>query len=279
MQLINFNGQIQSENVPVIHSWNRAFRFGDGLFESIAVAKGAIPFLDDHWNRLTSGVKFLSLELAPGFDKNALEKSVLELLPLNSIEGNAYARVMIFREGKGRYSPDEMQAGYVIEVEPVQGNLFQLNDKGLSLGLFTEAMKSIDGLANYKTCSSLVYVLASIYKSKEGLDDCVIFNSRSNICESTNSNVFLVKDNIILTPSLEEGCINGVMRKQIIAIAKNNGFAVNETVIENEMLGHADEVFLTNAVSGIRWVGNCGNRQYANKVSSSLSDYLRASIS
>jgi branched-chain amino acid aminotransferase len=162
-----------------------------------------------------------------------------------------------------------------VETEPLQGELFELNEIGLTIGLFADAAKSIDKLANYKTCSALVYVLASIYKSKAGLDDCLILNSRSNICESTNSNVFLVKDNTIHTPSLEEGCIRGVMRKQIILLGKKNGLAVNETSVEPEKLKQADEVFLTNAANGIRWVQRFGSVRYENKISHLLSSSLK----
>jgi len=277
LRVINFNGNIQSENVPAIHSWNRAFRYGDGLFESIAVAKKSIPFLDDHWNRLKSGAELLSLELPADFTRAFLQNKILEILSLNSIDGNACARVMLYREGRGRYNPDEMQAGFVIEAEPLD-ELFGLNKKGLAIGLYTDVYKPIDQLSNFKTCSSLVYVLASIHKSKSGWDDCLILNSRSNICDSTNSNVFLVKNGELHTPSLNEGCISGVMRKQVIAFAKKSGFTVNETAIKTDMLRLADEAFLTNAVSGIKWVGSCGSKQYKNEVSATLSASLHAFV-
>lgn len=279
MRLINFNGSIQSENIPLVYAWNRSFRFGDGLFESIAVKEKTIPFFEAHWERLTQGAQLLALELPQDFTKKFLEKSILELLSLNAIAGIAYSRVMLYREGRGRYAPDEMRAGFMIEVEPIQGELFQLNQKGLTIGLFTEVNKSIDRLSNFKTNSALAYVLASIHKTKAGWDDCLILNTRSNICDSTNSNVFLVKEKIISTPSLNEGCINGVMRRQVIALAKTNGFTVQESAVEMEMLRQADEIFLTNAVNGIRWVQQYGNVQYLDKVSSELSFALRKLVS
>jgi len=275
MRLINFNGTIHSENVPAIHSWNRAFRYGDGLFESIAVAKNSIPFLDDHWKRLTEGARLLSLELPADFTKESIPKLITELLLLNGIEGNAYARVMLYREGRGRYHPDVMRAGFVVEAEPIRGELFELNEKGLTIGLFPDTAKSIDLLSNFKTCSALVFVLASIYKSKSGWDDCLILNSRSNLVESTNSNFFLVKGKMLSTPSLAEGCINGVMRRQIMSLAAKNRLTVKETAIEPAMAQEADEMFLTNAVSGIRWVESYGNKRYGNEISTLLSDKLQ----
>ncbi len=278
MRLINFNSSIQSENIPIVYSWNRAFRYGDGLFESIAVGEKSIPFFDDHWNRLTQAAQLLALELPTVFTKEFLRKAILELLSLNAIAGNAYARVMFYREGRGKYAPDEMQAGFMIEVEPIQGELFELNKKGLNIGLFNEVNKAVDQLSNFKTSSSLVYVLASIHKSKAGLDDCLILNTRSNICDSTNSNVFLVKDKTISTPSIQEGCINGVMRKQVIAIAKENGFTTQETAIEAEMLRNADEIFLTNAVQGIRWIERYGKSVYTNKTVAALATELKKAV-
>jgi branched-chain amino acid aminotransferase len=186
---------------------------------------------------------------------------------------------MLYREGKGRYNPNEMCAGFMIEVDPIQGELFQLNQKGLTIGLFTDVNKSVDQLSNFKTNSALAYVLASIHKTKEGWDDCLLLNTRSNICDSTNSNVFLVKEKILSTPSLDEGCINGVMRRQVMALAEANGFTVKESAIEIEMLRQADEIFLTNAVNGIRWVKQFGNHEYENKISSRLSAALRKLVS
>ncbi len=279
MRLINFNGSVQSENIPLVYAWNRAFRYGDGLFESIAVGEKSIPFFDDHWSRLTQAAQLLSLELPINFTKEFLRKAIPELLSLNTISGNAYARVMLYREGRGRYAPDEMQAGFMLEVEPIQGALFQLNEKGLNIGLFTDVSKSVDQLSNFKTNSAVAYVLASIHKTKMGFDDCLLLNTRSNICDSTNSNVFLVKDKIISTPALSEGCINGVMRKQVITLANENGFSVNATAIEAEMLRHADEVFLTNAVNGIRWVHRYGNKEYDHKIASTLSGALKKRVS
>jgi len=279
MRFLNFNGSIQSENIPLVYAWNRAFRYGDGLFESIAVGEKSIPFFDDHWNRLTQAEQLLSLKLPIAFTKEFLQKAIPELLSLNAITGNAYVRVMLYREGRGRYAPDEMQAGFMIEAEPISGELFALNQKGLTIGLFTDVNKAVDQLANFKTNSALAYVLASIHKAKNGWDDCLILNTRSNICDSTNSNVFLVKEKTISTPALSEGCINGVMRRQVITFAKANEFTVQETAVEIEMLRHADEVFLTNAVNGIRWVQRYGDREYGNKIAASLSAALRKLVS
>lgn len=276
MRFINFNGQIQSEDATLIHAWNRAFRYGDGLFESIAVAKKNIPFIDDHWNRLTEGAAVLSMQLPAGFTKEHLTKSILELAALNAIDGCACARVTLYREGRGRYNPDTMQSGCLVEAEPIRGELFEFSEKGVTIGLFTDAVKSIDRLSAYKTCSALVYVLASVYKTKAGWDDCLILNSRERICDSTNSSVFIVKGSVISTPALSEGCVNGVMRKQIITLAQSAGWHVHETALETEILREADEVFLTNAVRGIRWVGCFGNKQYQNAVALTLSNLLRS---
>lgn len=278
MRLINFNGSIHSENIPVAHAWNRSFRYGDGLFETMAIRKTVLPFLSAHWQRMAQGMQLLGLEAPPHFTETFLEKSILELAALNGISSNACARIMLYREGRGRYAPDAMQAGFVIETEPLQGELFALNDTGWSIGLFPNMYKSVDRLSNFKTNSALAYVLASIYKTKSGWNDCLILNARAHVCDSTNSNVFLVKGKTVTTPALSEGCISGVMRGQVISIARNNGFTVNETAVETEALREADEIFLTNAVNGIRWVQRYGNGIYGNGCASMLSALLRKQV-
>ncbi len=220
----------------------------------------------------------LSLDIPAGFTKHFFKDTILELVALNYINGNAAARLTLFREGKGKYTPDELRAGFVIEVEPLSDELFKLNEKGLTLGIYPDLYKYPDKLSNFKTCNSLIYILAAIYKSKNRWDDCVILNTGLNICEATSSNLFLVKQNQIITPALQEGCVDGVMRKFVIELAQNCNLTVSQASISSEELREADEIFLTNAINGIRWVGNYGSKQLQNKVASELSEKLRQEI-
>jgi branched-chain amino acid aminotransferase len=99
----------------------------------------------------------------------------------------------------------------------------------------------------------------------------LVLNQHERICDATIANIFWVKDEKIFTPSLGEGCVAGVMRKKILELpTPNSGFLVQESVLTEDILLQADEVFLTNAVTGIRWVKECPGKIYNNTISRKL---------
>ena len=116
--------------------------------------------------------------------------------------------------------------------------------------------------------------MAGIFKNQKQLDDCILLNDQSHIIESINSNIFAVKNGVLYTPPIIDGCVDGVMRKKIIEIAQANRIAVYEiSVMQNVLLG-ADELFLTNAIHGIRWVVAYKQKRYFNNTSKRLIEKL-----
>ena len=153
-----------------------------------------------------------------------------------------------------------------------------MNKKGLEVGLFDEIEISFNILSPIKTCNSLPYILAGIYCNEHGFDDCFLLNNLGNIAESSNSNLFVLKNNILLTPLLSEACVDGTMRKNIIQIAKNNAYEIKETSIKIAAIKNADEVWLTNAIHGIRWVGKFEDRTFDNKIAKDFVKLLNEKI-
>ena len=121
-------------------------------------------------------------------------------------------------------------------------------------------------MANIKTGNALLYVMAGLAKQSMKLDDCFILNENGTICESVNSNIFLVKNGTIYTPSLSDGCVAGIMRKQIMTLATQHKILVFETYFTDYTLSNADEVFLSNSISGVQWVGQYKQKYYTNKM-------------
>ncbi|HTM99809.1 MAG TPA: aminotransferase class IV, partial [Pedobacter sp.] len=126
----------------------------------------------------------------------------------------------------------------------------------------------------YKTSNALLYVMAGLYQKQHRLDEAIILNQNGFLCESTSSNVFVVYDNQIYTPALSEGCVAGVMRSVILKIAKMNDIQVIEAQISPEILKQADEVFVTNASSGVRWVMGYGKKRYFNEMAKTIASFL-----
>jgi branched-chain amino acid aminotransferase len=113
--------------------------------------------------------------------------------------------------------------------------------------------------------------MAGIYKTENNLDECIILNTKGNIIEGISSNIFTVKENLIITPSIREGCLPGIMRQKVIELARKQGYVVqDEAIVQIQDIMAADEIFYTNAVKGIQWVVGFKQRRYFNKVSKSL---------
>lgn len=273
MNFINYNGQLFSEKEPIFHAGNRALHFGDGIFETIRMIQGRLPFWEDHWKRLQKGIELLHLE-AGHLTKDLLAAQIDELAKKNDIGESGRIRLTVFRSGSGKYTPETNKADYLIEAEVLEESQFELNGKGLQVGLFSEVKKDVNQLSGLKTCNALIYVLATVHKKRQGWDDAFILNSQGRICEATGSNVFLVNDEVIYTPPLSEGCVDGVMRKNVIKLSLDNGIGVEEEGMSLEDLEKADELFLTNAIVGIQWIARVKDKSYHNALSKKLSVLL-----
>lgn len=274
LQYINYNGEIFPADHPVITVANRSFRYGDGLFESMRWMKSKIMFSDLHAERLRKGMKMLKLEGYSHMDSYFLRQKAEELAHRNKTGPSARIRFTVFRDAEGLYAPLSNKPAYVLEVDKINEANYGLNRKGFIVDVFDEVAKPVFALSNYKTCNSLVYVLAGVFKNQHALDDVLLINQNGFLCEGMSSNLFVVYDKQIYTPALNEGCIAGVMRSVVIKLAKQNDMVITEAQISPEILNEADEVFLTNASRGIQWVMGYNKKRYFNEISKFLTAEL-----
>ncbi|HEY1008907.1 MAG TPA: aminotransferase class IV [Daejeonella sp.] len=273
-QFINFNGVIVPADQEILTASNRGFKFGDGLFESMRLMKGEVKFVDMHCDRITKGLKLLKMDSWAQVDTWFIREKVEELTRRNKTGPNARIRLTVYRDGEGLYSPASNKMGYALEASKLSEDYYAFNEKGLIIDVFDEITKPVNILSNLKTCNSLLYVLAGIFKSQNSLDEVMVLNNSGFLCESMSSNVFVVYDKKLYTPALAEGCIAGVMRQAVIRLARENDVELIEAQISPDILNEADEVFLTNAARGIQWVMGYNNKRYFNEVSRFLSQKL-----
>lgn len=273
-QFIDFNGNVVPSEQQIFSVNNRGFRYGDGLFESMRYMNGVLKFPDLHIDRVQKGMKVLKLDNSSYIDSWFLREKVDELARRNKTGPDARFRLTVFRDTEGLYSPVSNKMAYVLESQKMEDSQYLFNKKGLIIDIYDELTKPVNILANLKTCNSLVYVLAGVYKNQNALDEVLILNQHGFLCESMSSNVFVVYDKKLYTPSLNEGCIGGVMRQVVMRLAKENGIELVEAQINPEILYEADEVFLTNASKGIQWVMGYNNKRYFNEVSKFLNEKL-----
>jgi branched-chain amino acid aminotransferase len=271
--LINYNGEIYPANTKLFGIANRAFRYGDGLFESMRLMKGQLKFADLHADRLQRGMKALKIDGYSQMDTWFLKEKTDDLARRNKAK-HARLRLTVFRDGEGLYTPSQNKMGWCLDLQPLDEPRYFLNEKGLIMDIFPDLQKPTNYLSNIKTCNSLTYVMAGLYKTQNKLDDVFLLNQDGFLCEAGSSNIFIWYQNHLYTPALSEGCVEGVMRHVIINLAKKINIPVTEAQINPDILYEAEEVFLTNAARGIQSVMGFGVRRYFNEMSKVLVDEL-----
>lgn len=276
---VNNNGELLENNGPTLEAANRGHLYGDGLFETIRVLNGAPINVEIHILRLIEGMTVLKMRVPSFFTTAFFTERIQELIDLSGIEKGGRIRLSIDRSRGGTYRPETNEATYFIEAYPIDTNEFTLNSIGWEVDLYTTIRKENNILANFKTKNGLVYVMGAIEAKEKGLDDMLITNSNGGVLESTGSNLFVVSNGILYTTGLDEGCLGGTMRMTVINLAIENGIKIYESSITPQNLLIADEVFLTNAINGIVWVGGYRTKRYTNTTSQKFVSLLNAHCS
>ncbi len=278
MPYILFNDQFLLQENAVLKASNRGFKFGDGLFESMLIYNGKLQYSALHADRIKAAMKALKMEGYNLLDEYFLKQKTAELFRKNKMQGSVRMRLTIYRDGEGLYVPETNKVGYLFEAKQMDTNPYELNKKGLIIDVYDEITKPINKISNYKTTNALIFVMAAIFQKQRRIDDVFLLNQNGFLCESTSSNLFVVYQNKIYTPALSEGCVAGVMRNAVTQLAKQHDLPLIEAQINPQILVEADEVFVTNAVSGIRWVMGYGRKRYFNEVARALSAKLIDSV-
>ena len=267
--VFNYNGRMVDNGVPVVSADSSGLRYGDGLFETMLVQNKKIRLGDFHFERLFDGLKRLGFSLPPGFTAEFLESEVLRVLDHNPGPETFRVRLSVFRRGMEESDPEVPD--YIIQCRELGGEYLHLNKEGLKIGICSkEFRKNNDSLANLKSNNFLPYIQALRYGKSRGWDDCLLLNPLDRIADATIANIFILKNNTLFTPSLEEGPIAGTMRRYILGKLPALGFSVEEKGVNREDLLEADELFLTNALMGIRWIGSFEEKVFSNDVVTSI---------
>ncbi len=264
MLYFNYNGKTLEENSNIIGANNRALRYGDGLFETIKYKNNQLVLIDEHFSRLWKGMQSLQFQQPKLFTPDLLQHETMQLLNKNKLSA-ARVRITVIRGDGGLYDAKNHLPNYLIQSWPLPENNGLLNENGLQICIYKEAKKSIDTFSQLKHNNFLPYFMGALYAKKQLCNDAVILNCVDRVADTTIANLFIIKNGIILTPSTDEGCIAGVMRKQIIQELIKSGYTVSETQITEAVLMEAEEVFLTNSIYNIQWVGGIANKKFDNK--------------
>ncbi len=268
--MINFNGNIESQEH--LFSSNRAFKYGDAIFETIKVVNGTILFWEDHYFRLMASMRIVRMEIPMEFTMEFLESQIVTLVEVNNLlNASARVRMTVFRDSPGLYTPEHNDVSYFIEVNPLEETTYKLSDNLCVVDLFKDHYITPQLLSTLKTTNRVLNVIAGVFAKENELDNCLLLNSNKQVIEAINGNVFLVNGNVIKTPPLEDGCIKGIMRKQLIEIiGKLENYTIEEASISPFELQKSDELFITNVIQGVTSITKYRKKSFETTVASLL---------
>ncbi|WP_417887832.1 aminotransferase class IV [Zunongwangia sp.] len=270
--MINFNGELVNEQNVGLAVTNRGYAYGDSVFETIRVINGKIMFWEDHYFRLMASMRIMRMEIPQNFSPEFLENQILKLLKEKNLQNQPVrVKFSVYRKPGGFYTPKTRHIDYFILAESIPAAFYQLNEANYEVELFKDHYIQSGILSTIKTNNKAINVLGGIFAEENGYGNCLLLNEKKSVVEALNGNLFLVKNNIIKTPPVNDGALKGIIRKQLIDIVKKlPEFKLEEISISPFELQKADELFVTNVIMGIQPITKYRKKTYVNTVAKNL---------
>ncbi|CAM1348457.1 MULTISPECIES: aminotransferase class IV [Tenacibaculum] len=273
--MVNFNGTLISDSEVQISTKNRAFKYGDAIFETIKVLNGKVVFVEDHYFRLMASMRMLRMKIPMKFTLEFLQDEILKITKELPESSTYRVRLTVFRKDGGLYAPVTNEIDYIIEGTPLES----IEKEVYRMDVFKDFYNYSGLLSTIKTTNRMLNTLAAVFAEENDLDNCILLNERKGVVEAINGNIFIVKGNTIKTPALTEGCIKGIIRKKVIEIIeKHPEYTVEETTISPFEIQKADEVFITNAIIGIQPVTNYRKKEFSTDITNKIKSSLKLAI-
>lgn len=267
--MVNFNGNI-SEEKTMLSVENRGLKYGDALFETLRVVANKILFWEDHYFRLMESMRILRMEIPMNFTMEFLEEEILNTMKANELT-NARIRCTVFRGNGGLYAPNSNDIEYIITANELNSPFYLLSEESYVVDLYKDFYINKGLLSTLKTNNKIINVLGSVYAKENDLDNCLLVNEDKSVVEALNGNIFLVKGNVIKTPPITDGCLKGILRKQLLEILeKTSDYELKEESISPFEIQKADEFFITNVIRGIVPITKYRKKQFASTVARDL---------
>lgn len=276
--MINFNGVLQDSDSQLSIS-NRSFLYGDGVFETMKIVNNKILFFEDHYFRLMASMRIIRMQIPMSFTLEFLEDEILKLAAENNVQDSARIRFTVFRNEGGFYLPTDNSVSYIIQATPIEQPNYQFAKSAFEVDLYKDFVVPKQLLSTLKTANKITHVTASIFAKENYLDSTLLINEEKNVIEAANGNLFMLMGNRLVTPPVSDGCLNGIMRKQIIALAKKtDSVLVVESSISPFDLQKADELFVTNVILGIQPITKYRKKEFGISLSEKLLHQLNDSV-
>lgn len=276
--MINFNGNIQETSNSAIEN-NRGFLFGDAIFETIKVNGTKILFLEEHYLRLMASMRICRMEIPMNFTMEFMEEEILKLIDVQTHKLSNRIRFSVFRNADGFYNPTSNDVQFVITCSELASENYVLLPLSYEVELFKDFHVSKHLLSTLKTNNKMINVVASVFAKENGFDNCLLINEEKNVVEAINGNIFMKMGNQLITPPISDGCLNGIMRKQIITLAtKIENIEMIEKSISPFDLQKADELFLSNVITGIQPITKYRKKEFTSELTKEIIELLNNTI-
>ena len=268
--MINYNGQLVTSDTLLSNS-NRAFLYGDGVFETLKIVNNKILFFEEHYFRLMASMRIVRMQIPSNFTLEFLEEEVLNLVKENGFQNSARVRFTVFRNDGGFYLPKTREVSYLIQVSELETKKYQIANLNYEVDLYKDFFISKQLLSTIKTTNKMINITGSIFADENGFQNCILLNNEKNVVEVLNGNLFMLLNNKLITPAVADGCLNGIMRKQILNLAKKvENLEVLEESISPFDLQKADELFITNIIIGIQPITKYRKKEFKTDLSNQL---------
>jgi len=252
--LVDLGGTLVPAADARVSPFDGGFLYGDGIFDTLRTYRGFAFQLDEHLDRLQREAELLQLQV--DLDEARWSARLTALLEANDLRGrDAAVRIQVSRGGDPdtdqiHADPASLRPTEFMFARAVGPEVQRRQEDGVRI-LSMQPAFARGNFPQMKTLNYLPSVMASRFAQAQGYDEAILLNRQSKILEGASSNVFVVKDNTVRTPSVRLGLLPGITRQKVMEIAAGLGLRVEETASELRDLMLADEVFLTGSVKEV----------------------------
>ena len=276
--MVNFNGLLVSSQEQ---SWsnNRSFLYGDGVFETLKIVNQKVLFLEDHYFRLMASMRIVRMEIPMNFTMEYLETQILNTAIANKCSDSARVRITVYRNEGGYYLPETNQISFIIQAKSLPNSLYSYEAIPYEVDLYKDFYIAKQLLSTLKTTNKIIHVTGSIFAKENGFQNCLLLNDEKNVVEALQGNIFMLMDGKLITPPVTDGCLNGILRKKIISLAKSiENIEMVEASISPFDLQKAEELFITNVIKGIQPITKYRKKEYTTNLAKQLTEKLSVLI-
>ena len=257
---INYNGEVRSQKSFHLTPDNRAFCYGDSLFETIIAPQGNIPLWTYHWDRVNRGMEALGYEHPPhdSWQSEQLKSEIVGLLAQNGLlHQTARVKIQVWRDAGGKYTPTQRGFHYLIATQATAIR----EPKLLNAGVSETVRLHYTPWSAFKTGSALPYIQAGRERQAKGWDEIILLNEAGEVAEAGASNLFWIKNSTIYSPSITTGCLAGVTRAALLDLFQKNAKKLSIGRFPLSELQEAEHIFAVN-VAGANHLCRVGGREF-----------------